>query len=144
MWPVLVGISGLALVAAVSMFPSLEACAQGAGSPPRPAAAVKPETVSFTMDVFPIFKGRCIDCHQPGGMGYDSSGLDLTTYEGLMKGTTFGPMVIPGSPLTSSLMRVVDWTVSPEIQMPHGAARRLSTCDRSIIRTWIWEGARNN
>jgi mono/diheme cytochrome c family protein len=144
MWPVLLGISGLAVVAAVSVFPSLEACAQGAGPPATTVAMDRPETVSFSMDVFPILKGRCIDCHQPGGMGYEASGLDLTTYEGLMKGTKHGPMVIPGSTLSSNLLRIIDWTVSVELQMPHGAARRLSTCDRSIIRTWIWEGARNN
>ena len=35
--------------------------------------------VSFKDDVFPIFKGRCIDCHEPGGEGYEKSGLDLRT-----------------------------------------------------------------
>jgi mono/diheme cytochrome c family protein len=33
--------------------------------------------ISFNDDVLPIFKGRCIDCHQPGGVGYEKSGLDL-------------------------------------------------------------------
>ena len=43
--------------------------------------------VSFQEDVFPILRGGRIQCHQPTGQGYEKSGLDLTTYEGLMKGT---------------------------------------------------------
>ena len=51
------------------------------------------DTTSFAEDVFPIFKGRCVGCHAPGKEGFEKSGLDLTTYEGVMKGTKFGPMV---------------------------------------------------
>jgi len=59
---------------------------------PNPICAAS-AIVSFQEDVFPIFKGRCIECHQPGGQGYEKSGLDLRTYEGLMKGTKYGSMV---------------------------------------------------
>ncbi len=100
-------------------------------------------TTSFREDVLPIFRGRCFSCHQPGGEGYEASGLDLTSYEGLMKGTKFGPMVIPGDPNFSSLMALLDWRASPELRMPHGA-KKLSTCDRDAIRRWIMEGAKNN
>ena len=54
--------------------------------------------VSFSEDVLPLLKFRCASCHQPGGEGYEQSGLDLTSYQGVMKGTTFGPMVVPGDP----------------------------------------------
>jgi hypothetical protein len=101
------------------------------------------QTTSFREDVFPIFKGRCIDCHRPGGPGYEASGLDLTTYEGVMKGTKHGPMVIPGDPDSSNLMWLLDWRASPELRMPHGS-KKLSTCDRNEIRRWIMEGAKNN
>ena len=104
--------------------------------------AASPET-SFREDVFPIFKGRCIDCHQPGGQGYEKSGLDLSTYEGVMKGTKYGPMIVPGDPDTSNLMWLLDWKASPELRMPHGK-KKLSTCDRDAIRHWIREGAKNN
>jgi hypothetical protein len=33
-----------------------------------------------------------------GGAGYEKSGLDLTSYAGVMKGTKFGRMVIPRDP----------------------------------------------
>jgi hypothetical protein len=109
---------------------------------PNPVCAAKPPT-SFKEDVFPIFKGRCIDCHQPGGQGYEQSGLDLSTYQGVMKGTKFGPIVIPGDPDTSNLMWLLDWRASPELRMPHGK-KKLSTCDRDEIRAWIREGAKDN
>jgi mono/diheme cytochrome c family protein len=101
------------------------------------------EPQSFSEDILPIFKGRCVSCHQPGGAGYEKSGLDLTTYEGLMKGTKFGAMVIPRDPESSNLMWLLDWRASPEVRMPHGK-KKLSMCDRNAIRAWIREGAKNN
>jgi mono/diheme cytochrome c family protein len=101
------------------------------------------EKTSFAEDVFPIFKGRCISCHQPGGAGFEKSGLDLSTYEGVMKGTKLGKMVVPGSPETSNLIWLLDFRASPELRMPHGK-KKLSTCDRDAIRAWISEGALNN
>lgn len=101
------------------------------------------DTTSFAEDVVPIFKGRCVSCHSPGLEGFEKSGLDLTTYEGLMKGTKFGPMVIPKDPDSSNLVWLLDWRGSPQTRMPHGK-KKLSTCDRTAIRTWIREGAKDN
>jgi hypothetical protein len=119
-----------AVIVAVMAIPSSRTCAAA-------------EPMSFSEDVFPIFKGRCVSCHQPGGEGYEKSGLDLTSYEGAMKGTKFGPMVIPRDPEGSNLMWLLDWRASPEVRMPHGK-KKLSTCDRDAIRSWIREGAKNN
>jgi len=98
---------------------------------------------SFKEDVLPIFVGRCVSCHQPGGEGYAKSGLDLTSYAGLMKGTKYGPMVIPGDPESSNLMLLLDWRASAELRMPHGK-KQLNSCDRNDIRSWIREGAKDN
>lgn len=100
-------------------------------------------TISFKEDVLPIFKGRCVECHAPGGKGFEASGLDLQNHAGVMKGTKFGPMVIAGDPGASSLMALLDWRVAPQIRMPHGT-KKLSTCDRDAIRRWIYEGALDN
>ncbi len=50
-----------------------------------------------------------------------------------MKGTKFGKMVIPGDPMGSNLMWLLDWRGAPETRMPHGK-KKLSTCDRDAIR----------
>ena len=139
MRPVLLAVAALALVGVHSSALVVDACGQE-----RPAARPpQAPTTSFAEDVFPIFKGRCVDCHRPGGQGYEASGLDLTTYEGVMKGTKHGPMVIAGDPDSSNLMWLLDWRASPELRMPHGT-KKLSTCDRNEIRRWIREGAKNN
>jgi len=135
----LLGVTALALASGAFALLIPDAAGQGTKAPPQRAT---PPT-SFREDVFPIFKGRCVECHQPGGQGYETSGLDLTTYEGLMKGTKFGAMVIPGDPDSSNLMWLLDWRASPKLRMPHGM-KKLSTCDRDEIRRWIRDGAKNN
>jgi Planctomycete cytochrome C len=108
-----------------------------------PDACAAVEQVSFKEDILPLLKWRCASCHEPGGAGYEKSGLDLTSYAGMMKGTKFGPMVIPREPESSNLMLLLDWRASPALRMPHGK-KQLSSCDRSSIRTWIRQGAKDN
>lgn len=106
------------------------------------AYAAEQET-SFKDDVLPIFAGYCFSCHQPGGQGQEKSGLDLSTYEGVMRGTKFGRMVIPGDPDASNLMWLLEWRGAPDTHMPLGK-KKLSICDRDTIRAWIREGAKDN
>ena len=108
-----------------------------------PGACAAEELVSFKEDILPLLKWRCASCHEAGGAGYEKSGLDLTSYAGVMKGTKFGAMVIPRDPDSSNLMLLLDWRASPALRMPHGK-KQLSSCDRSSIRTWIWQGAKDN
>ena len=110
--------------------------------PVRQACAAQP-TMSYADDITPIFKGWCVSCHQPGGQGYEASGVDLTSYAGLMKGTKFGPVVVPGQPDTSSLIALLYGRTSPKIRMPFGH-KPLPSCLLSNIWTWIFEGAKNN
>jgi mono/diheme cytochrome c family protein len=109
----------------------------------RAALAAEPQ-MSFQEDVLPVFVGRCVSCHAPpNGEGFQASGLDLTSYEGVMAGTKYGPMVIAGSPDSSNLMRLLDWRTSAALRMPHNK-KQLSSCDRSAIRQWIRQGAKDN
>jgi mono/diheme cytochrome c family protein len=106
-------------------------------------AASSPPPISFSQDVQPLLQFRCGSCHMPGGEGSAKSGFEVSSYETVMKGTKFGQVIIPGKPDESSLMRLLDWRVSAEIQMPHGK-KQLSICDRDLIRTWIFKGAKDN
>ena len=89
-----VAAGSLALAGAVISPPLHQACAQSA-------------QISYSDDIAPIFRGWCVSCHRPGGEGYKASGLDLTSYAGVMKGTKFGPMVIPGQPDSSNLIVLI-------------------------------------
>jgi mono/diheme cytochrome c family protein len=132
----LAGAAAALAMTAVAVIGIVGTTSQEACAAPRPQA-------SFAEDVLPVFRGRCFGCHSPGAEGQQKSGLDLTTYAGVMKGTNHGPMVIPRDPEGSNLMWLLDWRGSPETRMPHGA-KKLSTCDRDAIRSWIREGAKDN
>lgn len=106
-------------------------------------AVAKEAPVSFSEDVQPILQVRCVACHQTGQEGFEKSGFDLTTYEGVMKGTKHGAMITPGDPVTSNLMVLIDGKADKSLQMPHGK-KKLSSCDRDLIRKWIKQGAKNN
>ena len=105
--------------------------------------AAAQEAVSFKEDLFPIIELRCLNCHQPGGSGYESSGLDLRTYEGLMKGTKYGDIVAPGRAMESNLLAVIEQRTDKAIQMPHNR-KRLSKCERLLFRFWVNQGAQKN
>jgi hypothetical protein len=107
------------------------------------AGSAAAQNVTFKEDILPILELRCVECHQPGGSGYEASGLDLRTYEGVMKGTKHGAMVIPNNPLESNLLRVVEHRTSKEIRMPHNR-KRLSSCEIRALRFWISQGAKDN
>jgi Planctomycete cytochrome C len=124
-------LSAMLLIGAGMEFPIGQACAQQANSP----------GVSFAEDIAPIFKGWCVSCHQPGGEGYNASGLDLTSYEGLIKGGKFGPMVIPGQPDSSNLVVLIEGRAKVRMPFTHKA---LPNCLRTNIWSWIFEGAKNN
>ncbi len=105
--------------------------------------AAAQEVVSFTEDIYPIFELRCLECHQPGGTGYEANGLDLRSYDGLMKGTKDGPIVVPGSAFTSNLIAVIDGRTEASKRMPHNR-KRLSKCERLLLRFWVSQGAKDN
>jgi hypothetical protein len=104
--------------------------------------AAQTET-SFSGDVLPILRDNCVSCHQPGGEGYKKSGVDLTNYEGVMKGTKYGGMVVPGDPEASNLVLLIEWRTQDAIHMPHGRGQ-LPVKLRETIRRWVQEGAKNN
>lgn len=99
--------------------------------------------LSYAEDLVPIFRGYCISCHQPGGEGYNASGFDLSTYQGLMNGTKYGPMVVPGKPDISNLIVLIEGRAAPALGMPHGH-KPLPSCLRQEIWSWIFQGAKNN
>ncbi len=130
------------MLAVVTALSAITLIGVGIALPLNQACAAQPQ-VSFSEDILPLLKWKCASCHQPAGDGYEKSGVDLTSHQGVMKGTKFGPMVIPREPEMSNLMRLLDWRVAPAIRMPHGK-KQLSSCDRDTIRTWIRQGAKDN
>jgi len=105
------------------------------------SAATAAESARFKSDVLPILDTYCVACHNPAGSGYEASGLDMTTYEGLMSGTSHGPIIVPGDAFTSNLMAVLEGRTSAAIGMPHKDRRDMTKDDRRVLRKWIISGA---
>ena len=97
----------------------------------------------FEEEILPILTKHCSECHSKGGVGQVSSGLDLTSYEGVMKGTSHGPIIVPGDAFLSNLMVLIEGRAGPELKMPHGR-KDLSRWEKTLLRRWINRGALNN
>ena len=102
------------------------------------------EAVSFSQAVKPVIDQNCLACHKEGGAGFEASGFSMETYEDLMKGTKFGPMIIAGDSIGSNMIVLMEGRADPSISMPHGDMDPVSKQDIEIIRLWIDQGAQNN
>ncbi len=107
--------------------------------------ALGSDEVSFKRDVQPILYDYCVNCHSPGGKGYAKSGLDLTSYKGIMKGTVFGKVVIPGNSDVSTFTKLLTGT-NKGLKMPMGL-NSSGTLNREyilVLRKWVAQGAKDN
>lgn len=102
------------------------------------------EPVSFRQAVKPVLDQYCVECHQEGGVGYETAGLDLTTYATLMRGARNGPMVIPGDSMGSNLVVLMEGRADASIRMPHQSREKVSQAQINKIRLWIDQGANDN
>jgi len=100
--------------------------------------------VSFKANVMPILEANCVDCHSPpSGEGYITSGLRMNSYEALMKGTKYGPIIVPGSSVSSTLIRLVEGRADPSLTMPHNESM-LSDVQIAVLKKWVDQGAQDN
>ncbi len=119
----------IGVIASTSQSHTLTLQSEGKQSPQIPAPIKK---VVFETDVVPIFKANCVQCHGPT---VRTKAMDLSTLEGVMKGSESGPVVIPGKPEDSRLYKMVH-----EGKMPFGG-KPLSEAQVATIRAWIEAGA---
>lgn len=91
---------------------------------------------TFAEDVFPILQTNCMICHSEAGgtMG----GLDMTTYEGLMKGGDKGIVLTPGRSAESRLIQMIEGWRTPKMP-PKGDLKPEAI---ATIRSWIDAGGR--
>jgi hypothetical protein len=102
-------------------------------------------SVSYRGDVYPILEKNCLECHSPpSGEGYRAVGFAMTSYESLMRGTVYGPVIKPGDSQCSVLMMLVEGRADETLRMPHDADEPLAQEDIAALRSWIAQGAKNN
>ncbi|MDH5771856.1 MAG: hypothetical protein OEY84_01855 [Rhodospirillaceae bacterium] len=107
------------------------------------SASASADNATFSEKVLPILTKHCSECHAKGGVGEQASGLDLTSYEGVMKGTTHGAIIVPGDAFLSNMMVLIEGRAGPELKMPHGR-KDLTRWEKTLLRRWINRGAQNN
>src|SRR6266542_3620855 len=89
--------------------------------------------VQFESDVLPILSANCAACH---GTQTRIKEMNLSTFDGVMKGSESGPVVVPGKPDESRLYQMVH-----EGKMPPGNKTGLPKEQIATIRAWIEAGA---
>ncbi|MBM4183459.1 MAG: hypothetical protein FJ207_04440 [Gemmatimonadetes bacterium] len=90
---------------------------------------------SYARQVAPILRARCVECH---GADTKEAGLDLSTYEAVMKGSEYGTVVEAGDAAGSLLVEMVTAGEMPQDADP------LPAEEIALIRAWIEAGATNN
>lgn len=115
------------------VLPALAALALQACTPaPRAEPAASLSGTGFSGRVLPTFRSWCVDCHR----GPDAPRqLELDSYEHVMRGSTNGPVVVPGDADRSVLVEMVRFGF-----MPMGKPRLPEAQVQAII-DWIAAGA---
>lgn len=103
------------------------------------------ELIDFNKHLLPILNAKCNDCHAAPYMKGDrkiapKAGLQLSTYEMVMKGNLNGEVVIAGKPEESYLYEVVTLPTDDEMFMPP-KGESMTPNEVDILKRWISEGA---
>ena len=103
------------------------------------------QQISYQQDVVPILQSRCVKCHTaPDGSGYKATGLRLDSYEALIQGTVYGPVIIEGDSRRSIFNMLVEGRAGKLQRMPHEQGEGLNDEQIKILSDWVNQGARNN
>ncbi len=92
------------------------------------------ELLTYEKHVRPILKAHCFHCH--GEEAKPKARLDLRLVRGMLQGGKSGPAIVAGKPAESLL-----WERIAADEMPPGK-KKLSARERTILQTWIAQGAR--
>jgi mono/diheme cytochrome c family protein/nitrate/TMAO reductase-like tetraheme cytochrome c subunit len=100
--------------------------------PATPAPTPLPAAASVTFDtvIGAVFEQRCVACH--GGEAPIAE-LDLSSYTAMLEGSARGPVVVPGEPEASSLIRVQSG--------PQNHFGQLSPEELRLVTDWIVAGS---
>jgi cytochrome c5 len=105
---------------------------EGATATSTPSAAAAPVAggaPTYDGNIGAIFKDRCSACHGSGAL----AGLNLLTYATAMKGGKDGPVIVPGDPAGSLLIK------KQSAAQPHFG--QLKPSELQLVTDWIKAGA---
>lgn len=99
------------------------------------AQSESPADLSYRLNVKPVVDRKCSGCHVNGG---HAGGLQLDSFDALMKGGDDGSVVALGNPSMSMISKAVHYD-NTTLQMPPKA--KLSGEDIATIDRWIEQSA---
>ncbi|MDH3584144.1 MAG: hypothetical protein OER86_08005, partial [Phycisphaerae bacterium] len=93
---------------------------------------------TFVDDLQPLLREHCSNCHNPDKRKGD---LDLTSFQGLLAGSSSGDIITPGDPEDSTLYLGV-----AHLEEPHMPPKKpkLDAAVLKLIHKWISAGALEN
>ncbi len=92
------------------------------------------EKITYTDHVLPLVEANCARCHNADKKKAD---LDLTSYQGTLKGSGSGAVVVSGNPDGSKLWKAITHAEDP--LMPPNRPK-LADKDLEVFRKWILGG----
>jgi uncharacterized membrane protein len=92
----------------------------------------------YAKHIYPILDANCIGCH---GEAKSKGGLQMDSYEMLMRGGQDGPVVVAGAPEKSLLLQRVTLPVDHKKFMPAEGKPPLKPQEIAWIQAWIQQGA---
>src|SRR5258708_36491137 len=84
----------------------------------------------FKTEILPVLEKNCVACH---GEKQKMAKLDLSSFTGMMEGSSSGPVIAPGKP-ERSLM----WKLIENDTMPQGG--KLTATEKHLIKSYIQYG----
>lgn len=104
----------------------------------RSANAADP--VSYTKEVRSLINVLCVACHAGG---QPKAGIDLDSYEGLIKSNRKGAGVVPGKSVESLIYKVLTDAQGAK-HMPPKKVAQPTDKEIDLIKRWIDEGAKDD
>jgi hypothetical protein len=103
------------------------------------AASAESERIVTQHDVLPYLYTRCVVCH---GARRQEADLDLRTVETILKGGKSGPVVVPGKPEESLILkRIHAQDMPPPKELIRAGVRPMESSEINLLTVWIKQGA---
>lgn len=109
------------------------------GAPPEPASGAAPDAPGeLAKAAGAVLAGKCLACHGPT---LQKGGLELGTYERLVKGGDDGAVIVAGKPEASELLRRLTLPADDDEHMPPTPKPQPLAAEIETLRRWIAAGA---
>ena len=100
------------------------------------------EAVVTQHDVLPYLYTRCVVCH---GARRQEANLYLRTVESILKGAKSGPVIVPGQPEESLILkRIHAKDMPPPKELIRAGVRPMESSEINLLSKWIEQGARKH